>query len=309
MLRLITILTLLTAWAAPALAEDTCAFIADVKGKVRYQKPGAAWENARIMSTLPAGTKLDVPKGGSITLSFTKGGARKQVNGPSTATLTATGVDGGGVVDRTPGARTAVLLPANVNIQQMGGVRHRGPKELRITSDETTADLHPTITWDDAGEKYDSFEIGLVDPDGKRIYKATFGGDRHQLTVPKTVALAYGQRYTIEITGNMNGMRVTPREDYYVDVLEQPVAEKIEAARAAAEEQFKQDPHDVTPLVILMAIYDENGLYTPALKVAEQIALLRPDDTNLYYIMGKLYLARRETDKADAMFNKAGRTD
>lgn len=296
--------------ATAALAQDSpSAFIADVKGKVRFQKPQAAWQDARIMTTLPAGSKLDLPNGSSVTLSFVKGGARKQVTGPATATVTASGVEGtSNVVDRTPGARAAVLMPNNVNIQQMGGMRSRaGARGLRITSDEVTSDVRPTFTWT-AEQPYDRFDVIVYDTaDDATVYKATFGGDKHQITLPKTTCLQYGHTYTVQLTGYQEGSR-TQAEEFTLDVLDEAAAKKVTEARQAADEQFKAAPEDVTPLVLLMTVYSDNSLYTPALEVAQQIALLRPEDTNLYLIMGKLYEARRETDKADAMFRKAGVT-
>ena len=88
--------------------------------------------------------------------------------------------------------------------------------------------------------------------------------------------------------------------------MEQQFADELLQARADAMAQFTKDRTNVGPLTLILSNYIAQELWTPALEVSQTVAQARPDDVNLCRVMGFIYGQKYQTDKAKAMYLKAG---
>jgi len=288
------------------------ALLADVHGKVDLQAPGSRWTAATIMTTLPTGCLVRVGAGGTATLAFVHGGARTTVQGPATVRV---GTDNVGILKGTSKAiqtkhaaeRSTALLPANVNIQKMGGeVSRTDPRvSLQMIGDAVLADRTPALAWK-TRETYSHFEVRVVEmAAGEReAFRASVPGGAREIRLPADHPLEYGKQYGVQLVGcGTERVEAPPHE---ITVLDQAGAERVAQARREAEAQYAAAPADVTPLVILLSVYTNEKLYEPALDVAQRVLKQRPHDRSLQLLVGRLYQARHEGDRAKIWLQRAG---
>ncbi|MBM3465125.1 MAG: hypothetical protein FJX76_23750 [Armatimonadetes bacterium] len=286
--------------------------ISDLRGSSEVQMPGGAWKPAAIMALLPAGTKIRVAAGGKATVSLMKGGVRYKTIGPATVEVaqetvkllqgSLTSLEGG----QAAATRTAALLPANVDIQRMGGVRNRSDSEIVIKIDDTVADVTPAMTWETRRD-FDHFEVSVEEQQDAFaiIYKKTIPGNMRSFQVPADATLKFGNQYMIHLVGygkDGKPSEATPRD---IEVLDKATSDRVTAARTETETQYAAAPDDVSPLVVLISVYTENGLTTPALTLAQRVSKARPDSKTLYLLMGKLYERMHDNARAEEMFRKS----
>lgn len=293
---------LMATLGAVAWGQGRAAMISDLKGKVEFRAPGAPWKTATIMTFLPAGAEVRAAGGATATLAFIAGGARAHLSGPCVVQVTGRAaklVSGAGSALRTtsPDRRAGALLPQEVNFQQMGGARLRQLDLLALDLDEASADIRPTIRWT-AQAKFVKFDVTVTEEEEpyREVFKTTCPGSATSVTLPADHALAYGHRYEVLLVGYATARLKAPER--VVEVLAKEDADRLQAARREADEQFAAHPDDVTPLVLMVSMYAQHQLYSAAVDMAEKVIARRNEDATLYLYLSRLYEARQDATRA-----------
>lgn len=292
--------------ASAARGAGLAALVTDLKGSVAIQS-GGRWHPATLLASLAVGAQVRAAAGAHATLSFVRGGTRVQLAGPCTVRILAGGArllrgSKRSLTTVTPPGRAAVALASNVNIARMGGVQQRrlDRAPLEITSDDRVADLHPRITWRST-QTFGSYKLRVSEADEpyREVAHLALPASATRAELQK---LQYGKRYDVNLTGSGEAVEHAWQT---IEVLPWKQAEQLVRDSGEAERQFRAHPSDVTPLVLLMARYQEAGLYAPALAVARRVVRLRPNDRGLYRVVGRLYDLCHDHRRADEMYRKA----
>ncbi len=163
----------LCAWAA-----EPVAFVADVKGSANIEGDG----KVNFLAELPAGTRLLLGTGASVSIAYAASGSEFSFNGPGEFTVTETEVR----ADRgtKPVRKGVQALSGNAVVTQAVGtaaasVRMRGisvdtaPKtRLEYPLDTRVATLQPVLRWKGEPESK-SYTVVIVDDAGKTAWKGT----------------------------------------------------------------------------------------------------------------------------------------
>jgi hypothetical protein len=286
---------------AVAMAAPTVALFAGASGEVSWRaSANDSWHKAMLLTKVPAGSQVKVAAGGSATLNMVAHAARWQLVGPVTANVSPDKVQavGGGTVRRLEGhgTHTAMLLPAQVNIDQIAGVVRDVPLQtprLLLLRDPAYESTRPTLHWKALGH-FSSYRIEILD-DTKSIFSsAALDGAQTSFTVPATASLRAGQKYEFRLYGHDDeqAANVEAAGNGESRILDAGAAKQVSQARQEAART-----HDDAGLLALDTLYLKNGLNSAVLTLTLQLLERHPQDGNLWHLVSEVYRTRGELDQ------------
>lgn len=281
-----TLLHAPSAWGEPLIAIVTA-----TRGNVSVRE-GTRWNGAVLMHRLRQGALIRVADGATTTLGFVQGGVRVYLQGPCEVEVVSSHVrvvqGTAAQVRRTePPTRAALRLPPmDSSLDTMGAAPPLpplpGPAKTPMTA----------MTWVGVNQAYLTAPAGFawrLPPEAKwtpfhlSIWRVPNGppakvktaDTAHAAQVPSTVRFEAGQAYRVQIVGvsTKRGRVLSPTRDFRVLALDE--ANTIRQAQEEAELEWRENPTDPTPLVILLARLDAAGLTREALDVAQRLEKLQ----------------------------------
>ena len=219
--------------ALTAQAAGPVAFVADVMGNVNIEGDG----KLGFLAELPAGTRLLVGTGASVSIAYAATGTEFTLVGPGEFTVTENEVraDKGArptrkAVQALSGAtvsRAAATATASV---RMRGLKSEAPAPktaLEFPVDTRVTTLQPTLRWKgDASAK--GYNVAVVDDAGKGVWKGSTSGSSAKLVVKLAPGTAY--RWSVATAQG-------PLGEGSFETLSTDAIAKVQQSRAAARER------------------------------------------------------------------------
>lgn len=286
--RLLAVVLLAWACALPSAARADAppvAVFTRLDGLVELRVGKTAWAEGHLLSPLPEGASVRLGKGAQATLSYVRGGLRVHLAGPCVITVGAQGVVPPSAAVRTTrhARQGTALVPAGVNIDQMGGARDRAQVALHV-GDAMESD--PDIEWRTT-DSFAEYELALSTADGRRLWKTVVKGDaptRLQATagspeqvfstrLPEAVRaeLKPGASYELRLTASRAVGALGATWAGRFRIIDAPVAQQIAEARKEAEAEFAAHPEDPTPMLVLVEMLLAQDLRFSAYHVVERL--------------------------------------
>jgi hypothetical protein len=256
------------AFASATVAAQPVAIVTDVQGTAAY---GSAATPVGILTQLDAGNRLRLSPGARVTLLYYADGTQFDIGGPGSVRLDASrpqSSDGATIEPRQTGATSAVRLKSGGLVQGAMVMRNLG---LRIVApDALVLATQPELAWTDSRSEA-SYEVALIDAEGKRVYAATTTA--RSATLPANVALEPGRSYAVEVAASVRGERVqTARAEFSV------AAEEL---RAQARALAPAADAPVAERVAYALWLDQNDLHAEARRWWTGLAQTRPEQSSL----------------------------
>lgn len=327
----IVVAVLFIGMAASARAQSMAALVTDSKGKVEIQRPGQPWTPASVMAQVPAGSHVRLARGGEARLSYVDWGLKMRLVGPISVRIERRGATlEKGLASNMqlvrPGARRALAVPANVNVNRMGGMLQRAVGVVLLSRDSML--VTQPLRWRNVDDKaarqddvFDRYEVRVQDPQkvdqlgkGGVVLASVVPGKARSLSLPPG-KLEAGKTYNVTVRGvsprpaaestSAHIVKLDPNTARVV-ALDAKTAAAVVAARDQAEAAYKKTPGDVSPLVVLTWIYMDKKMYGDALLLAERVVAARPDSRDAREVLYELYMKLGFSKQADEMKKRTG---
>ena len=258
------VLILLLAWAAYAGKADGGAG-SSLSGNGRIDQASAERSCRRSSAATSSG-----PAGGTAVLSFVQGGVRATLAGPCKVKVAANGVhmlSGTAARVSRPEVQQGQPVAVDINVNKMGGQAQRvadQPPEITLVTNaasmEPPARRLASATGRGAAKHHNSHQQPRR---YDRKWPVAAGADG--FTVPADQALTPGKDYMVyALFVDDNGHHQA--EPMRLKVMAPQAAAGLKARAEAAHAEAAAHPDDTTPLVQLVNLYTDNGLYSLALQ-------------------------------------------
>jgi hypothetical protein len=268
--QILTILIILC--QAPAWCDTPLALVTKVEGKAV-----CADQKLDYLTYLGAGDVVVVSPSSQIALSYVKGGLRATVSGPCRIKMTPEGptmLEGSAsqLHSTQPNRRIGMILPSNLDISS-GGTLRRGEISLHV-SRQLLPGAHEIGF--SALPSYGAFKLSISNSKSLRPTLEQEVTGREPFRIPDGLLQA-GQCYDFWLQAVAENGDVKELEIKSVLVLEQPLAEQLEAHRLAAHESSDR----ISATTELLALYLYHHLDQLALDCAEDLLRNSQAKTNL----------------------------
>lgn len=202
------------------------------------------------------------------------------------------------------------IVPAGANLERMAGqllFSKYPPKEGSPLCDfDHLWTINPVLSWTSGTPP---FKITVFDPEGKAVWSATTNARSLPYAGP---ALTPDQNYTAEVSSK------APEQNDTAEFLSEPLMssanfrivskatlDKISATERWVDDALMKRPDDLTPLVVLMALYNENEMLEEAIVVARKGVKIRPNDPGINFALANL-LGIVERHEEAGLFRQKG---
>ncbi|MCA9775387.1 MAG: hypothetical protein KC800_01665 [Candidatus Eremiobacteraeota bacterium] len=268
MKRLLFVVLLFLLSLQPVLGESEAYIITDLAGSPRYSAT-STFEQVAPMSLLdrvgPCFIRL--LQGHKLTLTKLADGSRIQISGPSEGRLTSKGYtpkpEFKGSVHSVTGRGQSESELRSVSAT-MGAGLLRTEESAGVVLASKGLLLHPELLWVFTDEEYLACDLTLADGDG-RILKEwkRISADNLDLS---PLELERGATYIV---------RLTPLEKYLegppvqakIQLADEPLLKEAEMQKAAAWDDYRKDPNDLSPLTIYLAFLVDRQLLCDAYRL------------------------------------------
>lgn len=266
-------------------AASAEAMVTSLTGTSKAVTTGEPGRPARLLERLPVGSTLAVPAGGVCVLTFFHDGHREEVRGPAKVRIRKGGLTllsgDPGAIRVKPVERTFVRRGEAVGMEHLGGDLARIQKmDLANCSPQyTILSSEPVFRWR-SRLSAPSFTILLLDEEGREVARRTAPAGSLAWH-PEEEALAPGRTWFWFPYAGEPPAEVQASDLFSFRVMDPQAAREFEEQRTRAWTLLKENPEDVTPLLLLWDRCLELNLLEEAWKLVPELTRRLPDQPEL----------------------------
>ncbi len=281
----------------PTAAHTAIGMLSSLSGDVQV-KPVTAqrWQPARLMMLLYPGDLLSVGAKSQAMTVFFADGHREKLH-PRTKASLQTGtcgiLHGAKQTLASPGGtRTGTLLQtAQQHLNSRGGgILMRGDPQQETLIPLTLADTkvltdRPLFRWTPI-KQADQYVVALFDSRHQPLWQHAV--PQCELAYPaEEASLQAGIAYYWEVRA-FRGETMLTMAFAFFELLDLPTRDAVTAEARTYQAMQTQDPADLTPCLLLAALYETNGLRDNAILVYRQLVRMRPQEAAFQHALARL---------------------